>query len=601
MATNDTIAWLRSTPPFGALPQPLFEQAASYLEERSFPAGSRLVRAGGEPLEHLYIIRQGSVRLERDGQTLEVLEEGETFGYTSLITRKATFDVVVEEDLVASRLPDAVFRELLAAPQFASHFAVGLAERLRSSFEHSPVATFQADLSREVQQLLRRPPAWVGPEATVGEAARLMREQRISSVLVRTEPPGIVTDRDFRNRVLAEGLGPDTPVLRILSRPLRTVEVTTPIYEAWATLLDAGVHHLPITRGGDIVGLLTSTDLLKCSAQGPVAVLRRVERLASREELPGYGTLVAEMVSVLLAGRVDASALAGFVARLNDVLLNRLLRWALQDLGEPPAPFAWIVFGSEGRMEQTLLTDQDNALVYADQGSSRRDWFQALADRINADLEAAGFPRCPGGYMANRWHGPLSEWTQRFQGWIEEPRPQALMESSIFFDFRRVAGPLDLEPLEAVLGKAAERPLFLRHLAKAALEFSPPNSFMLRLRGDSSTVDLKRQGIAPIVFLARCHALEAGARARNTFERLDTATRAGLMEEDNRAVISEAYRFLLGLRLRLQLRLLSEGKPATSKVALSELSVIERGRLKDSLHAINRWQETAAYHFQTGF
>jgi CBS domain-containing protein len=598
METRQPIAFLRSTPPFNALPPPLFEAAAGRLEVRAFPAGSRLARVGGEPLEHLYVIREGSVRLERDGQTVQVLEEGETFGYTSLISRKATFDVVVEEDLVAYLLPDAVFQELLTSSRFAGHFAVGLAERLKSSFEHSPVATFQADLSREVRHLLRRPAVWVGPEATVGEAARIMREERISSVLVRGEPPGIVTDRDFRNRVLAEGLGPDTPVTRILSRPLRSVDAATPIHEAWSTLLDAGVHHLPVTREGEIVGLLTSTDLLKCSVQGPVAVLRRVERLASREELPGYGTMVAEMVSVLLAGRVDASVIAGFVARLNDALLHRLLRWAIEELGEPPAPFAWIVFGSEGRMEQTLLTDQDNALVYADEGAARRDWFQALAERINADLEAAGFPRCPGGYMASRWNGPLSGWTRRFKGWLEEPRPQVLLDASTFFDFRRVAGQLDLAPLEAVLAQVVRKPVFLRFLARSALEFHPPPSFLLRLRGDSSTVDLKRQGLAPIVFLARCYGLEVGSRARNTFERLDTAVRAGRMEADTGALIAEAYRFLLGLRLRLQLRLLAEGRSATSQVSLSELPVIERGRLKDSLHAINRWQERASIHFQ---
>ncbi len=472
---------------------------------------------------------------------------------------------------------------------------------MTSDFEHSEVALFQADLSREVRQLVRRPAVWVDAKSTVGQAASLMRQERISSVLVRTEPPGIVTDRDFRNRVLAEGFGPDTPVTRILSSPLRSVDAATPIYEAWSTLLDAGVHHLPITLDGEIIGLLTSTDLLKCSAQGPVAVLRRVERLSSREELPGYGTMVAEMVSMLLSGRVDASVIAGFVARLNDALLHLLLRWAVRDLGDPPAPFAWIVFGSEGRMEQTLLTDQDNALIYADEGAARRDWFQALADRVNADLEAAGFPRCPGGYMANRWNGPLSEWIRRFNGWLDEPRPQSLLDASTFFDFRRVAGELTLEPLEEVLALAARKPVFLRFLARAAMEFRPPPSLLLRLRGDSWMLDLKRQGLAPIVFLARCYGLEIGGLARNTLERLDAATRAGRMEEDTRALITESYRFLLGLRLRLQLRLLSEGKPTTSKVVFSELSVIERGRLKDSLHAINRWQETASIHFQSGF
>ena len=136
--------------------------------------------------------------------------------------------------------------------------------------------------------------------------------------------------------------------------------------------------------------------------------------------------------------------IARLVARLNDALMRTLLRWAEADLGPPPAPYAWIVFGSEGRMEQTLLTDQDNALVYAEDGKDHADWYRALAERVNADLEAAGFPRCPGGYMARSWNGPLSEWLARFEGWIEVPTPKALLVASIFFDFRRVGGALDL-------------------------------------------------------------------------------------------------------------------------------------------------------------
>jgi CBS domain-containing protein len=597
MASLDPVAYLRSTPPFSALPQPLFDLAASALEVGYYPAGSRLVAVGGAPLQHLYVIRKGSVRLERDGQTLQVLEEGETFGYTSLITGNATLDVLVEDDLLAYRLPGADFSRLLADAQFAGHFAVGLSQRLKSSLEHSPVTTFKADLHLEVNQLLRRPAVWVEPTTTVGEAARVMREERISSVLVRSDPPGIVTDRDFRNKVLAEGLGPGTPVLSILTRPLRTVDAAMPISAAWTSLLDFGGHHLPIRRGDDIVGVLTSTDLLKCHAPGPVAVLRRVERLADRSALPGYAAKVAEMTAALLAGGLEADVIAGYVARLNDALVRRVLALAEADLGAPPAPYAWLTMGSEGRMEQTLLTDQDNAMVFADAGEPSRAWFRQLAERANADLEAAGFPRCSGGYMATQWSGTVSEWVQRFAGWFEARLPQELLEASTFFDFRRVGGTLDLGPLEDAVASTAQHPVFLRYLAHAALDLRPPGSLMMRLR-ESAEVDLKMQGLSPITYLARCYGLEVGSSERGTRARLEAAVKAGLMSPEVFASISEAHRFLLGLRLRLQLRLLSVGKPVVNKVALSELSGIERTRLKDSFRAVKAWQDMAAYHYQ---
>src|SRR5512138_493662 len=387
---------MRSIQPFRTLPQPLFDEMAGSLEVAFLPGGTRIAQAGGTPLQHLYVIRKGAVRIDRHGRNLQVLEEGEIFGYTSLLAHEATLDVVAEEDVLAYRLPAAVFERLLSHGPFAAHFAVGLSERLKASLADAPPSAFQPDLGVPVERLLRRSPVWVAASATVGEAARVMGERRISSVLVRADPPGIVTDRDLRTRVLAAGLGPSVPVAQVMSRPLRTAPAEMPLYDAWSILLEAGLHHLPIARDGEIVGVLTSTDVLRSTSQGPVAVLRGIERLASRRSLPGYAARVTEMASSLLAGGLDATVIAGLVARLNDALLGPILRWAEQDLGPPPAPYAWIAFGSEGRMEQTLLTDQDNALVFADEGAARADWYRALAERVNEDLEAAGFPACPG-------------------------------------------------------------------------------------------------------------------------------------------------------------------------------------------------------------
>jgi len=599
MAATDPVVYLRGTPPFDSLPEPLFSSAARALEIAYYPAATRLVRRGADPLEHLYVIRKGAVRLEREGQTMQLLEEGEIFGYTSLITHRATLDVVVEEDLLAYRLPQAHFEALLSDARFAGHFAVGLAERLRSSLEHSQVTTFQADLSARVDQLVRRAPVRVPATATVGEAARVMRDQHVSSVLVDTVPQSIVTDRDFRNRVLSEGMGPETLVTQVASSGLKTVAAETPIYEAWTMLLDSGVHHLPVVRGKEIIGVVTSNDLLKATAQGPVAVLRRVERLASRDQLPGYGQRVTEMTSALLAGGLDATVIAGFVARLNDTLLHRILSWAEAEMGPPPCAYAWIVSGSEGRMEQTLLTDQDNALVHDDGVPEASSYFERMAIRANDDLEAAGFPRCPGGYMAREWHGPIGEWVQRFNAWTGDQSPKALLRAAIFVDFRKVYGQLDLSPFEAAVQRAGRDRVFMQRLAKAALDSTPPPGLLLRLRGESSEVNLKTQGITPIVYLARCYGLEVGSERRNTLDRLDAAVRAGLMGPDARAMVGEAYRFLLGLRLRRQLTAVAEGRTPTNAVSFAELSAIERSRLRESFQAVRDWQEKASYHYRT--
>ena len=599
MLDAEALRFVRSTQPFGALPQDAFDAVAPALEEVSFPAGARIIERGGAPSQHLYLIRRGAVRVERGGQTLQVLEEGEIFGFTSLITGRARLDVVVDEDLAALRLPQREFEALLAHASFAGHFAVGLAERLKHSLERSPVESFQPDLGLPVERLLHGPPVRIGPGATVGEAARLMSDREVGSVLVDSDPPGIVTDRDLRRRVLARGRGPETPVREVLSSPLRTVPAGTPLYEAWRVLLDAGVHHLPVTRGSEVVGVLSAGAVLRSTRAGPVAVMKRVEQLPGREALAGYGAWVTEMVSALHAGGLEPTVIGQFVARLNDTLLARILRWAEADLGRPPCPYAWLVFGSEGRMEQLLLTDQDNALAWADDTPEAAAYFESLAGRVVADLQAAGFPACPGGYMSTRWRGPLAQWEERFRGWLATPSPQALLEAAIFFDFRRGHGALSVGTLEAITARAREARAFLPAMAKSALTFRVPSGLVLRLRGEASRVDLKLSAISCIVFLARVYGLEVGARSSNTIDRLRAAARAGLIEDDTCETLAEAYRFLLRLRVREQLRTIARGQPPTHLVSLRDLSSLERSRLRDVFRAIEAWQERATYHYRT--
>ncbi len=599
MVSLDPIGFVRGTPPFDTLPKGAFDEAAKALEIVFLPSGTRLLTRGGKPSDHLYVIRKGAVRIERDAQTLQVLEEGEIFGFTSLISGKATLDVLVEEDLLAYRLPKKQFEALLAHAPFAGHFAAGLAERLRNSLERSQVVSFQPDLSIPVSTLLRGPAVRVPKDARVGDAARVMAEQSVSSVLVDAEPPGIVTDRDFRRRVLAAGKGPETPVLEVFSSPLKTVSADCPVYEAWRILLDSGVHHLPVQRNGEIIGVLSATDLLKTTAAGPVAVMKRVERLGDRNALPGYSTKVAEMAAVLFNGGLEPTVIGGFVARLNDTLLKRILRWAESELGPAPTPYAWLVFGSEGRMEQMVLTDQDNALVFGEDSPGAREYFAALSAKVIGDLQSAGFPRCPGGYMATKWNGPLDEWEERFRRWLDQPTPQALLEASIFFDFRSVHGHLDLAPLRAVVSRAKGARTFLSAMAKSALTFRVPGGLGLRLRSDSSKFDMKLKGISPIVFLARVYGLEAAARTSNTLDRLRASVDAGLIAKDTCENLSETYRFLLRVRLREQLRMISEGKAPSNMISLSDLSSMERSRLRDAFRAIEVWHEHAAYHYRT--
>jgi CBS domain-containing protein len=298
------------------------------------------------------------------------------------------------------------------------------------------------------------------------------------------------------------------------------------------------------------------------------------------------------MSAALLAAGLDVTVIAGFVARLNDTLVRRALDWAEADLGPPPAPYAWVVFGPEGRMEQTLLDHCENALVYGDAGAARRGWYQALADRVNDDLAAAGFPESAAGRTARSWHGTLAEWTAR----VEETLTAHAHEAGVYFDLRAVAGDLDLAPLQEVLGSASERSRLVRTLAKTSLGFRPPARLVVRV--GSHAVNLDRDAILPVTLLARCYAVELGSPARGTLDRLEAARAGGLISEQAASTISTAFRFLLELQLRTKLRQITAGAPPSDELQLSSLTAIERNRLRDALRAIRGWQEKAAYRWQ---
>lgn len=456
------------------------------------------------------------------------------------------------------------------------------------------------DLTTPIGALVSRPPLAVSPEATVAEAALAMREAGTSSALITDEPPGIVTDTDLRSRVLAERLSPDTPVRAVMSSPLELFPADTPLFEALRRMLERGVHHLPVTRGGRIVGIVRDTELLRHQARSPLLLVNRVEHLEQPADVPAdYSREVARIAEALFEGGLGVVQIARVLATVNDALVKGLLGLAERELGPPPCPYSWVVLGSEGRMEQVLLSDQDNALVYLEDGGDARAYFTSLASRVVDGLIQAGFPRCPGGYMATNWCRPLANWEALFRQWLEVPEPQALLEAQIFLDFRAVHGGLSLEPLDEILLAGGRRALFLHQMARAALTFRPPLGPFGRIHTDEGAVDLKAGGIAATVMLARVYALAAGAGARPTLERLGAAADAGTLSRSGAEILAETFRFLTRLRLQEQLRSLRAGEPPSNRVLVEALSPLERRRLKEALQAVRKLQDATALRYRT--
>jgi CBS domain-containing protein len=337
------------------------------------------------------------------------------------------------------------------------------------------------------------------------------------------------------------------------------------------------------------------------STAGPLRVIDEIAGIRRLEPLDSYHAELVALSRLLLADGVDALEITRTMGQLNDTLTARLISLAEAELGPPPCRHAWLSLGSQGRGEQVLSSDQDSALAYEVAGTGPhdfRDYFGPLAGLVVAALARAGSPLCSGGYMATTWCRPIGEYRSLVRGWVEAPEPAALLRAEVFLDLRPVHGDLPVDTLYAALASGESRPRFLVMLAAAAVTFRPPIGLFGRLRVEGS-IDVKRAGIAAIVLLARLYALAAGSPARTTALRLDAAAAAGWISRPRAVTLTEAYRFLTGLRLRHQIEQAGRGEPADNVVPLAELTRNEQQQLREALRAVRDLQDVTASRFAT--
>jgi len=600
--------------PFDLLGPEQVQHLTETIQIEYFGPSQDIMTYGGKPTEFLYILRRGSVDLLREDeqglQVFDTLSEGEIFGHPSLIRGKAPIVTVrTREETLVYLLPAPVFHQLRHdEPLFARFFAASSLERLRHALK-SRHAKASPDLFQlRMQDLIRRPIITIAATASVREAAILMRDLNVSSLVVKHDPLGIITDRDLRNRVLAGGLNDTALIAQVMTKPIITLPSNSLVFEGLMLMLERGIHHMPVTANEQVIGLVTHTEILRQQSRSPLLLPRQLQRARSIEDLKIYTQQVTETVGSLLDSGVRISDLGRVVALSHDALVGRLLADAEKIFGPPPCPYAWIVLGSEGRYEQTLRTDQDNALIYADaEASEAESYFAALAQQVVAWLVQCGFPLCPGEIMATnpQWRQPLAVWQNYFRGWIDTPNENALMRLAIFFDYRRLGGKLDVEQaLRPIIRRSRENRIFLGRMARAALRQPAPLSFfrhfVLERSGKArDLIDLKVRGTALIVDLARIFALECGCTDTSTLARLRAAGISSSLSEAGAEELAAAFELISLLRLRHQYRQLRQGEELTNQVPVSRLTSLEQRELKEALWAVARIQRSVEVLFQT--
>jgi CBS domain-containing protein len=590
---DDVAAFLARHPPFAGLEPGELAAAARAARARTYAAGESALVEDGAPADALYVIQTGAMELVHAAQAVDVLEPGQCFGHPSLLSGLGpTFTVRAREETSCLLLPRDVALAVFAHPSGVRYIASSLRQRLVRT-GHTAHALPELGMTR-LGALISRPPVTVDPDASIRDAAAAMTAAHVTAALVHTrDGPGVVTDRDLRERVLAAGRSPVEPVA-LAVRPALCAPADRTASEALVDLLDAEARELCVEApDGTIVGLLSVEDIAG-GEHSPFALRREIARAADEQALvetmlSGLPRLLGSLLSAGLAPADVCRALAV----QSDTATLRLVELALRRRGPAPVPWAWLGLGSVARRELTLASDQDNALAYDDdgeRGAAVDPFFAALAADVNAGLARCGLGEDAAEVLARnpRWRMPASQWRAVFAECLVHPDRSHLVRAAVSFDFRHVAGGLDVvAPLAAVVRHARRHPDFIARLARTATDWKVPLGRRGRVTTDrDGRIDLKLGGALPIANLARLHAFAAGITISGTVDRLIATQETGGLDAETATALREAFETVTRVRLERHAECLAAGRPADNRVDPEALPPLRRAALREALRAV---------------
>ena len=459
-----------------------------------------------------------------------------------------------------------------------------------------------------------RHPVTCAPTVALREAVRLMHEQQVGSIVIVDEhksPLGIFTLRDLR-QVVANGIEDFAQAIELHMTPDPFyLSPDNSAFDAAIAMTERHIAHVCLVKDQRLCGVVSERDLFSLQRVDLVHLARTIRHAPRLDTLINLRGEIGQLVERMLAHGASSTQITHIITQLNDHTVCRVIELVLADKGDPGVPFTWLCFGSEGRREQTLHTDQDNGILFeakdAAQAAEIRQRLLPIAQHINTHLAACGFTLCKGNIMAGNPDLCLSraEWARRFAAFIREATPENLLGSSIYFDLRVVWGDEQgcQQLRRGILQQVADNRLFQRMMADNALRHRPPvgrfREFVLeRKGGDKATLDLKVQGLTPFVDGARLLALAHGVEAINTLERLRQLITLGVIEPLDGAAYEEAYHFIQQTRMQQHQLQTRQNRPYSNRVDPDNLNQLDRRILREALRQAQRLQSSLALRYQ---
>ena len=608
--------FLAKCPPLTDLSADVREEVATVLQVMRFRKGEEILTIGADNA-FAYLIRAGAVDvLLENGDWYGRFGDSDWVGYRSVMRGgKVSMTVQAIEDTVLYAVPGALFLDLIARfERVQQYFAERKPERLRIALKEIRGNDGLALVAMHVRDLMKLP-MLVGKTESIQQVACQMNDYNAQAAIV-TEADGslcgIVTDVDFRKRVIAEGRSTSTPIADIMTLNPLTLAPRDQASEALLLMARRNIRHLPVVDNVDIVGVVSASDLLRTQSSSALYLVGDIFAAKDVARLAELSQSVPKMLVSLVRQSLPANDIGQSITSVGQAIARRLLMMAEQQFGAPPVPYAFIVAGSMARREQTAHSDQDNGMILSDayNEAEHGDYFRAIAKYVSDGLNACGYVYCPGDVMAtnDQWRQPLSVWRGYFANWIENPQPKALMYASIFFDLRCLHGDKRLlDELQAeILAKTKVQTLFQAFMAGNALSHKPPIGFFRGFVLDKDSkdaqadkgMDMKKRGVVPVIDLARLYALAGGIAPINTWERFEAIAEAGLMTRTTVDDLRDAFEFISMVRLQHQAKQIENGQKPNNYVPPEELSALERRHLKDAFEVIATMQESMASRYQ---
>ncbi len=587
--------------PFNYLSNPERVMLQKAVDIAFFHNGESIIRPE-EPIEFLYVVMKGLVKeIGADGDVVSLYHPRDTFEARGLIEGVSHHQFVVEEEALVYTIPkDVVLKIIESNPRFGAYCYASVADKFASLSNSKNESEFESLFTAKVRDAYRDNPTWLEGSDSVFRAAEVLKERKTKSALVRHEGKiGVFTESAFRDIVIAGALSSDA-IHNWAAFNLISIDIDDFVFNALLRMTTFKIQRVVVTENGQPIGTLEQIDVLAYFSNHSHLVAQRLERAKTIDELVDIAGQMTDSIRLLRNNGVRAPQLAQLMQVLNSSLFEKA--WRILAPADLYDNSCLIVMGSEGRGEQILKTDQDNALILRE--SVNPEEAAEVAEQFSATLARLGYPPCPGKIMVNNpaWRKTLPEFKKMVSGWCHAPDGEAMMNLAIFIDAKAVAG--DVAMLAEVKEHLQKRMIndagMLMAFARAVDQFeSQSKGFFSQLlnRGGSEKMDIKKMGQFPVVHGIRALSLEARIEETNTFERIRHLVQLNVIDEALGQDVAEALSYIMDLRFSANLHILESGSGTPNQVDFANLSTLERDLLKDALQVVKRFKNVIRHHF----